>query len=110
VPGLGLTWEQKTPHIYLENIMKDDETVELTVEYLVTKGEFNNPNDFSLYIEKEAKRKNIGCLEALIEYCEKKDIDPISVAKSLTSSLKQKIQAEAEDLNLLKTKSGKLPS
>lgn len=86
-----------------------DENMEITIEYLLTKGEFNNPTDFSQFVEKEAKRKGIGYLEALVEYCESKDIEPASIAKSITSSLKQKIQAEAEDLNLLKNKTQKLP-
>lgn len=81
----------------------------LTIEYLMTKGEFKNAEEFSIHIEKEAKRRNIDYLEALLEYCEEKDIEPASVAKSITSSLKQKIQAEAEQKNLLKTKSTKLP-
>lgn len=81
----------------------------LTIEYLMTKGEFQNAEEFSIHIEKEAKRRGIEYLEALLEYCEEKDIDPVSIAKSITSSLKQKIQAEAEQKNLLKTKSSKLP-
>lgn len=89
--------------------MEAETTIEVTIEYLLTKGEFNNPDEFSIFIEREAKRKRIGCLETLLEYCENKDIEPASLAKSITSSLKQKIQAEAEDLNLLKTKSLKLP-
>lgn len=87
----------------------DTPITEITVEYLVTKGEFSNPEDFSIFIEREAKRKGIRYLETLMEYCENKDIDPSAVAKSITPSLKQKLQAEAEDLNLLKTKSKKLP-
>lgn len=89
--------------------MSEEPVVEVTIEYLITKGEFNNPEEFSIFIEREAKRKRIGYLETLLEYCENKDIDPSSVGKSITTSLKQKIQAEAEDLNLLKTKSPKLP-
>lgn len=93
----------------MEVCVQPETTIEVTIEYLITKGEFNNPEEFSIFIEKEAKRKRIGYLEALLEYCDNKDIEPASVAKSITSSLKQKIQAEAEDLNLLKTKSPKLP-
>ena len=90
--------------------MKEIEpTTELTIEYLLTKGEFTTPEEFSVNIEKMAKARKIGYIEALLEYCEMRDIEPASVAKSITSSLKQKLQAEAEDLNLLKTKSGKLP-
>ena len=61
-----------------------------------------------MFIEREAFRRKIGCMETLLEYCSEKDIDPVAVASMISSSLKEKIQAEAEELNLLK-KTGKLP-
>lgn len=79
----------------------------LTVEYLITR-EFTNSTDFSIHIEKEAIKRKIGCFEALLDYCEMKGIEPVAVATMITSSLKAKIQAEAEEMNLLK-KSAKLP-
>lgn len=79
----------------------------LTVEYLITR-EFTNSTDFSMHIEKEAIKRRIGCFEALLDYCEMKGIEPVAVATMITSSLKAKIQAEAEEMNLLK-KTAKLP-
>jgi len=79
----------------------------LTVEYLITR-EFTNSTDFSIHIEKEAIKRRIGCFEALLDYCEMKGIEPVAVATMITSSLKAKIQAEAEEMNLLK-KTAKLP-
>ena len=79
----------------------------LTVEYLITR-EFNNSTEFSIFIEREALKRRIGVMEMLLEYCEEKEIDPVAVASMLSSSLKEKIRAEAEELNLLK-KTGKLP-
>jgi len=79
----------------------------LTVEYLITR-EFTSSVEFSIFIEKEALRRKIGCFEALIDYCEEKGIEPVAVATMITSSLKAKIQAEAEEMNLLK-KTAKLP-
>lgn len=87
--------------------IKQDE--EVTIEFIITKGEFSNSEEFSIFIEKEAKQRKFGYLETLLEYCENRDIEPSSLAKSITSSLKQKIQAEAETLNLLKSKQPKLP-
>ena len=79
----------------------------LTVEYLITR-EFNSSSEFSIHIERESIRRKIGCFEALLEYCDNKGIEPVAVASMITSSLKAKIQAEAEEMNLLK-KSPKLP-
>lgn len=88
--------------------MKDDQDSKiLTVEYLITR-EFTNSTDFSMHIEKEAVKRKIGCFEALLDYCEMKGIEPVAVATMITSSLKAKIQAEAEEMNLLK-KTAKLP-
>jgi hypothetical protein len=79
----------------------------ITVEYLITR-EFTSSSDFSLYIEREAIRRKIGFMESLVEYCDEKGIEPIAVASLISSSLKEKIRAEAEEMNLLK-KSPKLP-
>ena len=88
--------------------MKDKQDAKiLTVEYLITR-EFTNSTDFSMHIEKEAIKREIGCFEALLDYCEMKGIEPVAVATMITSSLKAKIQAEAEEMNLLK-KTAKLP-
>jgi hypothetical protein len=80
----------------------------ITVEYLITR-EFNTATDFSQHIERESIRRGISHMETLLDYCETRNIDPSSVTKLISSSLKEKIKAEAEDLNLLKKKSGKLP-
>ena len=90
----------------IETPLKADPKL-LTVEYLITR-EFNSSNEFSMFIEKEAIKRKIGFMEMLMEYCEEKEIDPVAIASMLSSSLKEKIRAEAEELNLLK-KSGKLP-
>jgi hypothetical protein len=100
----------RTPHTSLYGAaMADAPQQTMTNEFLITKGEFNSAEQFSIFIECDAKRRNIEHMESFIDYCEHKDIEPAALAKSITSSLKQKLQAEAEDRNLLKTKSAKLP-
>lgn len=82
---------------------------EVTNEFLITK-EYNTAIEFSQFIEKQAFENGIPCLDILLDYCIKKDIEMESVAVLLTTSLKEKIRAEAEELNMLKRKSGgKLP-
>ena len=68
----------------------------------------HTPKTFSLEIEKIAFDKRCTHLDAISIYCEKMGIEPVSVAKLITKSLKEKIEANARDLNYL-PKSAKLP-
>lgn len=76
--------------------------------YLLTK-EFNTPTEFSQYIETVSVKTNQSCMDVLIDYCEKKEIDLEGISRLLSTSLKEKIRVEAQDLNLLKGKENKLP-
>lgn len=59
------------------------------------------PKTFSLEIERVAKEKNINHIDAVIWYCEKNDLEPDSVSRLLTKGLKEKIEANARELNFL---------
>jgi|TARA_R100000353_G_scaffold97587_1_gene71127 hypothetical protein len=63
---------------------------------------------FSLEVEKIAKEKNITHMEAVLEHCRIQEIEPDSVARLITKSLKDKIEANARDLNFI-PKQAKLP-
>ena len=63
---------------------------------------------FSLEIEKIAKEKNITHMEAVLEHCRIQQIEPDSVSRLITKSLKDKIEANARDLNFI-PKQAKLP-
>jgi hypothetical protein len=76
---------------------------------LITKQRFKNSNDFSLYIEKKVLETKAGYMDCILTYCRETDIDESSIAKLVNSSLKEKIRAEAEENNLMKPKTGKLP-
>ena len=65
------------------------------------KNTVHTPKTFSLEIEKIAFNKRCTHLDAISIYCEKIGIEPVSVAKLLTKSLKEKIEANARDLNYL---------
>lgn len=86
------------------------ETQKPTDTFLITK-KFRTPAEFSRHIEQEAIRTKQPCMDMLIDYCIKNEIEAESLNKIINSSLRAKLEAEAEDLNLLKvkTKSGKLP-
>tara|TARA_Y100000389_G_scaffold177989_1_gene190745 strand:- start:469 stop:702 length:234 start_codon:yes stop_codon:yes gene_type:complete len=72
------------------------------------KNTIHTPKTFSLEIEKIAFKKRCTHLEAISIYCEQIGIEPVSTAKLLTKSLKEKVEANAIDLNYL-PKSAKLP-
>ena len=81
-----------------------DSSVEMSNVFLITK-QFKTVTDFSIHIEKQAKQTHVSCMDFLVEYCVKRDLDIESVAVIISSSLKEKIKAEAEQLNMLKKRS-----
>ena len=93
-------------HKVVDNVITDKPT--MSDVSLITK-EFRTSNDFSQHIEKLANVTN-SYIDAVVDYCERRDIEIESVKKLLSVSLKDKIKNEAEGLNMLKgTKGGKLP-
>ena len=63
---------------------------------------------FSLEVEKIAKEKQITHMEAVLEHCREQQLEPDSVTRLITKSLKDKIEANARDLNFLE-KTATLP-
>ncbi len=78
-----------------------DPSEEVSNVFLITK-QFKTTTDFSIHVEKQAKETQVSCMDVLVEYCIKRDLDIESVATIITSSLKEKIKVEAEQLNMLK--------
>ena len=64
-----------------------------------------NSKKFALIIEGIVKDKRISYLDAVLHYCEDNDIDTASVGPLINKSLKEKIKAEAEKLNLVERSS-----
>ena len=70
------------------------------------------PKKFSLEIEKICIEKNLNHLDSVMYYCDKNNMDVETIKKLITKGLKQKIEADASILKLIKTKDsgvGKLP-
>ena len=63
---------------------------------------------FSLEVEKIAKEKQITHMEAVLEHCREQQLEPDSVTRLITKSLKDKIEANARDLNFI-PRQAKLP-
>ena len=66
------------------------------------------PKTFSLEIENIAKEKRISHMDAVIDYCQKNNVEPDTVGRLITKGLKEKIEANARELNYLE-KQAQLP-
>lgn len=80
---------------------------EINDSFIITK-RFRSPNEFSLYIEERVVKERIGYMDAIIDYCNTNEVDVDSIGNLVNASLKQKVQVEAEEQNMLKPK-GRLP-
>ena len=69
------------------------------------------PTKFSLEIEKNSSENNLNHLYSVMLYCDKNKMEIETVTKLITKALKQKIEADASTLKLIKSDSGvgKLP-
>ena len=67
------------------------------------------PNKFALIIEDIVRKKRISYMDAVIEYCAENQIDPSTTKSMINKNLKEKIAYEAQELNMLKEKTAKLP-
>ena len=61
----------------------------------------NTPKTFTLEIEKIAKEKQITHMDAVLCYCEKEGIEPDTLRSLVSKGLKEKIEANARELNFL---------
>ena len=68
----------------------------------------NTPKTFTAKIETIAKEKRISHMDAVLHYCEKEGIEPESGGPLMSKGLKEKIEANARDLNFL-PKTAQLP-
>jgi hypothetical protein len=64
---------------------------------------------FAIAIEGLVANTDYTYLEAIVEYCKKTELEIEVAASLINSNLKSKIELQASDLNLLKTKNSKLP-
>jgi hypothetical protein len=65
--------------------------------------------EFCSEIERYAKDFKLSYIEAIVDYCEDNDLDVEAVSKMVSSNMKEKIQYEAENLNMMPRTSTPLP-
>lgn len=61
---------------------------------------------FSRKVVDTVSSKKLSYMDAVIHICEEHDIDPGDVKKFLSNVIKEKIEAEAAQLNFLKMEKG----
>ena len=64
---------------------------------------------FAVAIEGLVANTDYTYLEAIVEYCKNTELEIEVAASLINANLKSKIELQASDLNLLKTKNSKLP-
>ena len=70
-----------------------------------------NSKEFSLIIEGIVKEKRITYMDAVVWYCDENGLDTSQISSLVSKSLKEKIQVEAANKNMLKMpKIGVLPT
>jgi len=70
--------------------------------------EVMSTSKFSAIIEKTVIEKRISYLDAIIWYCEKNGLEIEIAAKLVNTTIKGKLEVEAQDLNFL-AKGARLP-
>ena len=70
-----------------------------------------NSKEFSLIIEDIVKKhKDMTYVDAIVKYCEENNVEVETTSRLITKQLKEKIQHQSAQLNLLKgCKPGVLP-
>jgi hypothetical protein len=63
---------------------------------------------FTALVEDTARKKRIPYMDAIIEVCEEREIDPLDIKRLISDSVKAKVEAEAMSLNML-PKGNELP-
>ena len=71
---------------------------------------FISKDKFAEDIEKIVLRTQLNYIDAIVQYCEQNEIELDTVNKLVSKPLKEKLRAEATELNFLRrTSRGKLP-
>lgn len=65
---------------------------------------FKNTNEFALYIEEIVQEHRMTYMDAVLKYCEQNFIDPEDISSMINKSLKQKIELDMIEANMLPKK------
>lgn len=62
---------------------------------------FKNSTDFSLHIEEIAANQRMSHMDAILHYCSENFLEPEEVVPLISKSLKDKIENDMKEANLL---------
>ena len=65
--------------------------------------------DINITLEELAAKGKLSYIEAIVEYCEKKQLETNQVKHLINRTLKEKIRVNAEAVNLLQKTTNTLP-
>jgi len=59
------------------------------------------PKKFAIKIETIVAQGGVSYMDAILDYCEKNQMEPDAIAPLISKPLKEKIEADARELNFL---------
>ena len=88
--------------------MKELTEIEVSELDILIEKYIQNPTKFSIAIEGVRKETDLSYMDSIIHYCRENSIELNIVGDLVTANLREKVEAEARNLNFL-TKGGVLP-
>ena len=88
--------------------MKELTEIEVSELDILIEKYIQNPTKFSIAIEGVRKETDLSYMDSIIHYCRENSIELNIVGDLVTANLREKVEAEARNLNFL-PKGGVLP-
>jgi hypothetical protein len=81
----------------MQNEALDMDSLPAMTENLI----FRTANEFSLYVEMSAVKTERTCTDVILSYCEMRDLDPNDISRLVSTSLREKIKIEMQEMGLI---------
>jgi replication initiation and membrane attachment protein DnaB len=81
----------------MQNEALDMDSLPAMTENLI----FRTANEFSLYVEMSAVKTERTCTDVILSYCEMRDLDPNDISRLVSTSLREKIKIEMQEMGLM---------
>lgn len=81
----------------MQNEALDMDSLPAMTENLI----FRTANEFSLYVEMSAVKTERTCTDVILSYCELRDLDPNDISRLVSTSLREKIKIEMQEMGLM---------